>query len=50
MGQEVQRTQMMLQMLDQMESYLKQQSPEAALKINDSGSLPSTPMPADTNK
>ena len=50
MGQEVQRTQMMLQMLDQMETYLKQQSPEAALKINDSGSLPSTPMPADTNK
>lgn len=37
MNFEIQRTQMMIQMLDQMETVLKQQSPERPVIINDSG-------------
>jgi hypothetical protein len=37
MNFEIQRTQMMIQMLDQMETVLKQASPEKPVIINDSG-------------
>ena len=49
MSQEVQRTQMMLQMLDQMETYLKQQNPELNTTIG-GDTAPALRAITDTNK